>query len=116
MTSDRVLSGAHVPRLKITRYLLCFDNGPEAAAKAAFFVRFGFDPGQPEGLASALRRHAIENPIRETWADEWGVHFEVDGPLDTPDGRAPMIRTSWMLDPGSAGPPRLITAFPIWNS
>lgn len=113
MASDRVLSRIDVPLLKITRYLLCFDNGPEAAAKAAFFVRFGFDPDQPEGLASALREHAIENLIRETWADEWGIHFEVDGPLHTPDGLAPTIRTSWMLNHGSTGPIRLITAFPV---
>ncbi|AWN36230.1 DUF6883 domain-containing protein [Methylobacterium radiodurans] len=113
MFSDGERRRAYVPLAKVTRYLPCLDNGPEAAAKAAFFVRFGFDPRRPEDLIVALQRPATENSIREIWSDEWGLHFEVEGPLLTPDGRAPKTRTSWMQAHERMSPPRLITAFPI---
>ena len=98
--------------LKITRYLLCLDNGPEAAAKARFFKRFGFVEARPDLLIAALRQHAAENPICDLWSDEWGIHAEVDGPLRTPDGRDPMIRTSWIRDRDAGAVARLVTAFP----
>lgn len=106
------LAETSVNPLEVTRYLLCFENGPDAASKAAFFVRFGFEVDRPDGLIEALRRDAAENPVREIWVDEWGLHAEVDGKLHTPDGRMPTIRTSWIRDHRSEGPARLVTAFP----
>jgi hypothetical protein len=33
--------------------------------------------------------------------------FEIEGPLQTPDGRNPVVTTVWMIDTGAASP-RLI--------
>ncbi len=85
MASDRVLSRVDVPLLKITRYLLCFDNGPEAAAKAAFFVRFGFDPdivcpgggaialGHPWGASGALLLVRLATQMASTTSPALGL-------------------------------------------
>lgn len=39
------------------------------------------------------------------------TRYAADGPLPAPDGRAPMVRTVWIVEAGSA--PRLVTAHPL---
>jgi len=41
--------------------------------------------------------------------------YEVDGPLNTPAGRTPYVRTVWQLDHGEVAP-RLITAYPVYEA
>lgn len=72
-------------------------------------MRFGFDPAKPDVLIAALYEHPEQNPIVETWTDAWGTHFDVVGPLGSPDGRNPTVLTAWFVDEGS---PRLVTAYP----
>ena len=40
------------------------------------------------------------------------ARYAIDGPLESPDGRNPLVRTVWMLEKGSTAP-RLITAYPL---
>ncbi len=63
-------------------------------------------------LAEALREHGRDHEVSRTRQTRWGPRFEIDGELNTPDGRRPRIRTVWQLDQGKIAP-RLITAYPL---
>ena len=41
----------------------------------------------------------------------FGPRYDVAGPLKTPDGRTPRVRTVWQIDHGQVAA-RLITAYP----
>ena|SRR3989442_10183984 len=109
-----MLPNAHlavVEREKITEYLL----NPEhryGASKARFFAEFGFELRAWETLAEALREHGQHYEVGRTRQTSWGPRYEIDGELNTPDGRRPRIRTVWQLDDGEIAP-RLITAYPL---
>lgn len=94
---------------KVTNYLLSVDS-ILGRHKARFFVSFGFDPKFPNVLISALKIHVTENRIVDVWQDEWGMHYDVRGPLVTPDGRNPTVRSCWLVGEGEIA--RFITAFP----
>ncbi len=102
---------ARVDREKIIEYLLC-ESHPDGRAKAAFFIRFGFTVKQWEVLAESLRKHGMVNPVVKTVGFEYGVRYCVDGPIETPGGARPTIRTVWIVEERSSEP-RLITAYPL---
>jgi hypothetical protein len=104
-------AAAIVAREKIVGYLL---NATHrfGASKARFFARFGFSIDEWQTLAVALLRHGQNNGVVRVQQTGFGPRFEVDGPLEAPDGRRPRIRTVWQFDVGSAAP-RLITARPL---
>jgi hypothetical protein len=96
---------------KIVRYLLN-EAHPRGKDKAAFFSRFGFSVAKWEVLAAALLAHAAAHGVTSTLETREGTHYAVDGPLSTPDGRHPQVRTIWAVDTGSEIP-RFITAYPL---
>ena len=102
---------AIVEQEKITEYLL---NPAHryGASKARFFTEFGFRLDDWSALARALQRHGQQYEVSTEKETGFGPRFEVDGPLDTPDGRSPRVRTVWQLDHGQVAP-RLITAYPL---
>ena len=102
---------ARVDREKITDYLLSTTH-PRGRSKAEFFIRFGFRAEGWEMLADALRNHAVSYPVARTVSSPYGVRYTVDGPIETPDGRNPRVRTVWMIDEGSTTP-RLLTALQV---
>lgn len=100
-----------VEREKVVNYLLNLTHrvgGP----KAVFFYRFGFRSVEWEVLAEALKIHGRQCDVRGRLESVHGIRYEVDGVLDTPDGRQPIVRTVRQIDEGSAAP-RLITAYPL---
>src|SRR5687768_6916163 len=101
---------ARVERKKIVEYLLSSTH-PDGNSKAGFFSRFGFRVDEWEVLARALRKHGRENVVSVSVESAHGARHSVDGPLATPDGRNPQLRTVWILAKGSRAP-RLITAHP----
>jgi hypothetical protein len=101
---------ARIDRAKIADYLLSLSH-PDGRGKAAFFMRFGFKAQDWEVLADALRAVAVRNPATAVVESAHGTRYTVDGPLHAPDGRAPLVRTVWIVEPGST--PRLITAHPL---
>ena len=108
------LPNAHlavVDREKITAYLLNASH-PDGASKARFFGAFGFRGTAVEVLADALREHGQRHEVSRATETGFGPRYEVDGPLNTPAGRTPCVRTVWQLDHGDVAP-RLITAYPI---
>ncbi len=104
-------SKATVEKQKITAYLLNFEH-LFGASKAVFFSKFGFKLEKWEALAEALRTHAQTGKVKTVRETKYGRLFEVEGKLNTPDGRSPRIRSVWQLDKDSVAP-RLVTAYPI---
>lgn len=102
---------AIVEEAKITAYLLNFEHD-DGKHKAAFFVSFGFSPDRWQELAEALRAHAIKNLVEKIVKSPYGVRYVVEGPLAAPDGRAPQVRSVWIIDEGEELP-RLVTAYPM---
>ena len=102
---------AHVEESKVTEYLLAL-NHPDGRSKAEFFIRFGFKPEEPRSLMAALLEVGISNPVVRVARSRHGVRYTVDGQLRAPDGRAPMVRTVWIVTADSQGP-RLVTAHPL---
>jgi hypothetical protein len=80
-------------------------------SKARFFLEFGFRLDDWETLARALREHDQQLEVSAERETGFGPRYDVDGPLKTPDGRTPRVRTVWQIDHGQVAP-RLITAYP----
>lgn len=102
---------ARVEQAKVLDYLLATDH-PEGGSKAEFFSRFGFSIDQWQHLADALRVHGTSHEVAEIEQTPFGMKYSVDGIVETPDGRAPRIRTVWIVDKG-ADDTRLVTAYPL---
>lgn len=102
---------ALVPREKITDYLLSPIH-KDGRGKAAFFSRFGFTPESWQTLAGALLRHAARHEVAKADATPFGTRYVVEGGLETPDGRAPLVRVVWFVETGEETP-RLATAYPL---
>jgi hypothetical protein len=101
---------SRVPDAKLTGYLLArehIDGGP----KARFFERFGFSHLEPDQLRLALLAHAGANEVSASRKTDFGQIYEVNGRLNTPDGRNPFVLVAWMIEDGDDRP-RLVTAVP----
>lgn len=95
---------------KISDYLLSAAH-PIGRVKARFFKRFGFREGAPEELIQALLMHVRDNAVARTETSSYGTKYRVDGPVNSPDGRNPLLSTIWMVRAGETFP-RFVTAFP----
>jgi hypothetical protein len=100
-----------VDREKVEQYLLAATH-PDGSSKAEFFSCFGFSPVQWRELADALRNHGINGKVVRTVESSYGTRYAVDGPMEAPDRRNPLIRTVWLVGRNSRTA-RLITAYPI---
>lgn len=101
---------AVVEQAKVVDYLLNpwhSGNG----GKADFFVGVGFNRTGWQVFALALRRLAEIGAVSVHMETTYGDKYVVDGRLETPSGRLPVVRTIWIVDRG-AEVPRLITAYP----
>ncbi len=102
---------AEVARSKVVDYLLSTWH-PRGAAKARFFLRFGFDSDRWIEFANALKQHAVSGEVTSTVETAHGICYQVDGVIETPDGRNPQISTVWQIDWGYENP-RILTAYPL---
>jgi hypothetical protein len=102
---------AVVPSDKITGYLLSLTH-PDGREKAAFFIAFGFMPEEPEQLEKALLRQVVSQEIVKSISNVFGVRYVLEGRLETPDGRNPLVRSVWFIEKDDAIP-RLVTAYPL---
>lgn len=94
---------------KIRDYLLNpdhLDGGP----KAAFFLGQGFSANRAHELADALADHAMLSPWHEA-ETMYGAKFTFEGPMNTPCGKTPTVRSVWM-EYQLGGPANLVTAYP----
>ena len=79
--------------------------------KLRFLEQFGFSRTDPDAIAAALMEHARTHEA-SVISTRFGVKYQVDGPLVTPTGEGPWIRTVWQIDDGAAIP-RFITLKPL---
>jgi hypothetical protein len=81
------------------------------ASKAKFFTEFGFSLDNWEVLAIVLKAHGAGNDVVKSRETGFGPRYEVEGPLNAPDGgdRLSVRFGSWKP---IRMRPRLITAFP----
>ena len=80
-------------------------------AKARFFESFGFRAQNWQALRDAVLAHATANDITASHKTRFGTRYEIDGPLPTPDGRAPSVRVVWFVE-SQENVPRLVTLVP----
>ncbi|MGE0545202.1 MAG: DUF6883 domain-containing protein [Dehalococcoidia bacterium] len=102
---------ATVAREKITEYLLSTTHR-HGGQKAVFFLRYGFSRDSWADFAVELRRHACIYDVAKVNTTEYGTPYRIEGPINVPNGRRPLVRTVWMIDAGTDAP-RLISAYPI---
>ena len=83
-----------------------------AEEKGGFFEAVGFSAREPQSLRDALLGHARRQEVSRTLETPFGVKYVLDGPLKSPDGRAPETRSVWIVETGGYRP-RFLTAYPL---
>ncbi len=101
---------AVVNREKIMEYLLNREH-PDNGGKAEFFIALGFNLNEWEILAESLRQLAVLSEVSRSMASPHGKKYIVDGQIETPIGKTPIVRTIWIVDTGESIA-RLVTAYP----
>ena len=91
---------------KLTGYLLAM-NSRDGRGKAKYFLAQGF---AADSLETALLAHGASGSLRRIKQTEWGIVFEVTGPMDLPKGGTARILSAWQIDDGMPGVARLLTA------
>ena len=94
---------------KLADYLLSLTS-PRGRHKAVFFQRFGYTIATMMEFADALREHGQTQLVTRIVDTPYGRRYYVEGPIRSPDGRNPQVRTIWQLDSDSQNP-RLLSAF-----
>jgi hypothetical protein len=102
---------AIVPREKVVNYLLSTSHR-DGHSKATFFSIYGFSVAAWQTLADALRLHAADYEVAKIESSPYGTRYVIEGELNAPDGRVPMVRVVWFIDTGGSIP-RLATAYPL---
>jgi hypothetical protein len=95
---------------KIADYILNPAH-PDNGGKATFFLGLGFRRNECGPLAAAFRKVAESHPVAKSMASPHGKKYIVDGRIETPGGKKPLVRTVWIVDLG-LDKPRLVTAYP----
>jgi hypothetical protein len=95
---------------KLTGYLLNLSH-KRGGAKARLLVSFGYRSENPQVLEAALRFQHLSLDVTGTSTNAYGVVYEIDGPITTPNGRVVQFRSVWQVDTG-ADVPRFITMYP----
>jgi hypothetical protein len=101
---------AKVERKKITEYLLNIEH-PDNGGRAEFFFALGFRRDDWEPLAGSFRRLARAYTVTRSIESVHGMKYIIEGAIETPIGKSPMVRTIWFIDSGETIP-RLVTAYP----
>jgi hypothetical protein len=107
------LPNAHlaiVEQEKITGYLLNTAH-PDNGGKASFFRMLGFRDGDWQIFATALRALANAGQVAKQLESAHGKKYVVDGRIEIPSGKSPMVRSVWIVDRGLAAP-RFVTVYP----
>ena len=102
---------AVIDESKLVDYLLNAAH-PDNGGKAAFFAGWGFAPADWRVLERAIRGMISRADVARVVPSPWGVKYVVDGPLASPHGQTPPVRTVWVIA-AAATDPRLVTAYPV---
>jgi hypothetical protein len=102
---------AVLPAAKVEDYLLSHTH-PDGRGKARFLESFGFSVDDWQTLAEALQRHAASHELAKIEPTPFGTRYVIEGTLETPNERFPLVRTVWFIDRESDSP-RFVTAYPL---
>ena len=85
------------------------------AGNPMFLAESGRDVEKPvlamREFAAALRQLALNSAVSQNMETVHGKKYIIDGTVDTPIGKSPVVRTVWIIDKGEDAP-RLVTAYP----
>ena len=95
---------------KLTGYILNVSH-KRGGPKARLLVSFGYRSDNPQSLESDLRRQHLSLDVTRTHENAYGVVYEIEGPIKTPNGRSVRFCTVWQVDTGT-DVPRFITMYP----
>ncbi|MCL4870209.1 MAG: hypothetical protein KJ063_14690 [Anaerolineae bacterium] len=95
---------------KLRGYLLDVEH-KRGKSKAAVLLSFGYTPENWQALANDLRQYHLTAEVTAVRETAYGIRYEVQALLFTPDGRSLQVRTIWQIDTGTNFP-RFITLFP----
>lgn len=84
---------------------------PDNGGKALFFLGLGFRRDEWRPLTAAFQKVAEGHLVSKSMASPHGRKYIVDGRIETPGGKTPLVRTVWIVDRGF-DTPRLVTAYP----
>lgn len=106
-----VVPAAVIADRKIAAYLLNVDHA-EGGPKASYFLARGFSVKEPTPFIEALLEHGEPQNLVSTMRSEFGVKYVCEGPLRTPDGANPRVRSVWQKRPDDLWR-FLVTAYPF---
>ncbi len=95
---------------KLRGYLLDADH-KRGKSKAALLLSFGYAPGNWQQLENDLRQYHLTAEVTAVRETLYGLRYEIQAILITPNGRPLQVRTVWQIDKGTEYP-RFITLFP----
>ena len=95
---------------KLTAYLLN-PSHKRGGAKARLLFSLGYRTDAPHVLESDLRVQHLSLNAARTSHTPYGVAYEIDGPMTTPNGSTVRFCSIWQIDTGSEVP-RFVTMYP----
>ena len=95
---------------KILDYLLNQDHR-RGGAKARLLVSIGYQRDEWKQLERDIREKHLTSDIKATIDTEYGIRYEIVGPLGVSGRRKIDFRSIWQVDTGT-DTPRLITIYP----
>lgn len=110
-------AGFDIAPLKVTGYLLNVQG--RSPGKARWWIGQGFSVGNPDELIDALFGHTSAMNFQGISIPQpyWGHALIFEGPIRTPKGPTPFVRTVWQVDYGTpmgmAGIAKMVTAHRI---
>lgn len=95
---------------KLTSYALNLDH-PVGGNKAVVFdSALGYNQSNADQLITKIQQGVLDNPAVLGKADQYGQRFKVDMQITGPNGNTVVVRTGWIVAPGS-NVPKLTTAY-----
>jgi uncharacterized protein DUF6883 len=95
---------------KLTGYVLNVSH-KRGGPKARLLLSVGYRSDNPQSLESDLRVQHLSLDVMRTHQSEYGVVYEIEGPITTPNGRTVRFCSVWQVDTGT-DVPRFITMYP----
>jgi len=95
---------------KLTGYVLNVSH-KRGGPKARLLLSVGYRSDNPQSLESDLRIQHLSLDVTRTHQSAYGVVYEIEGPITTPNGRTVRFCSVWQVDTGSEVP-RFITMYP----
>ena len=75
-------------------------------------MNFGFSFEKYYLLQNSLQEHCRINDFKEKTEINFGIKYIIEGIIETPDKRNPLIRSVWIIE-NNTKKPILITAYPL---